>query len=251
MDIASAMNYMYLNEVDINPGGDSPEYAWVGPGISNFSPDKSETVEKEYLYDKLGDADTQVTGLEKDINVEGKRRLNDPFQNWAADREDATGDELCTTLRRTFPDGKVVECPVTIHEIKADQDGAPNEKAKFSCKISFNGSPETVVEPVGIAFPEKITATAVTVTVGETSDISATVTPEDANPRCVFATANHKVAAVTPDGTVTGVAAGETYVTARCLSKPSVMTRVKVTVSAASQAAMAKAAAKTASTDSK
>lgn len=235
MDIGSSMNYQYLNEIDTNPEGDSPEYAWVGPGISSFSPDKSETVEEEYLYDKFGEADTQVTGLQQSINVEGKRRLDDPFQNWAADREDATGDELCTTLRRTYPDGKVVERPVTVHEIKAGQDGAPNEKAKFSCKLSFNGPGEVVTEAVGTAYPEKVTATDVTVAVGETSVISATVTPEDANPRCVFATGNHKVATVTPDGTVTGVAAGETYVTARCVSKPSVMARVKVTVSAAAR----------------
>ncbi len=237
MDIGSSMNYQYLNEVDINPEGDSPEYAWVGPGISSFTRDKSETVEEEYFYDKFGEADTQVTGMQQSITVEGKRRMDDPFQNWAADHDETTGDGLCTTLRRTFPDGKVIERPVTVHEIKADQDGAANEKAKFSCKISFNGPGEVVAEAVGTAYPEKVTAAAVAVTVGETSSISAIVTPEDANPRCVFATGNHKVATVTPDGTVTGVAAGETYVTAKCVSKPSIMARVKVTVSAAARQA--------------
>ncbi len=232
MDIGFAMNYQYLNEIDMNPGGDEPEWGWFGPGINTFTKDKSETTEEEYFYSNFGEADTQVSGMSQSISVEGKRRLDDPCQNFVASLDEQTGDALITTLRRTFPDGKVIERDVTIHEIKADQDGAPNEKAKFACKLSFNGPSRVVTEPVGIAYPEEVAAEAVNVAVGETSTIITTVTPADANPRCVFATGNHKVATVTPDGLVKGVSAGKTRITIKCVSKPSVAKQVDVTVTA-------------------
>ena len=58
------------------------------------------------------------------------------------------------------------------------------------------------------------------------------MTPEDANPKCFFASGNTAVATVDSDGNVTGVSQGETTVTVRAASKPSVMKSVNVTVSA-------------------
>lgn len=235
MDIGYAMNYQYLNEIDMNPGGDSQSWGWFGPGISSITKDKSETTEEEYFYDGFGQAENAVSGLSQSLTVEGKRRMDDPCQNWVASHEDDTGDDLLTTLRQTDPTGKVIERDVTVHEIKAGQDGAANEKAKFSCKISFNGQPRLVQESVGSALPETVTAESVTVAVGENATITPTVTPTDANDRCVFASGNHKIASVTPDGVVTGIKAGKTRITIKCVSKPSVAKQVDVTVTAATQ----------------
>lgn len=242
MDIGYAMNYQYLNEINMTPSEPEPTWGWFGQGISSITKDKSETTTEEYYYDGFGHAETSVEGMSQSLTVEGKRRLDDETQNWVASLAEETGDLLNTQLRQTDPTGKVIERDVTIHEIKAGQDGAANEKAKFSCKISFDGPPRIVQEPVGSAYPEKVEAKDVTLNAGETAQIAATVTPEDANPRCVYATGNHKVATVSLDGTIKGVAPGTTMITIKAIARPSIVTRIKVTVANAAQAASAKAA---------
>ena len=69
-------------------------------------------------------------------------------------------------------------------------------------------------------------------TVDATEKIVASVTPTDANPKCFYASGNTDIATVDSDGNVKGVAQGETTVTVRAASKPSVMKSVKVTVGA-------------------
>ncbi|MDU1389495.1 MAG: Ig-like domain-containing protein, partial [Eggerthella sp.] len=63
-----------------------------------------------------------------------------------------------------------------------------------------------------------------------TKKIEASVTPEEANPKCFYASGNTDIATVDSDGNVKGIAEGETTVTVRAASKPSVMKSVKVTV---------------------
>ncbi len=233
-DIGYAMNYQYINEIDMAPGAAEPTWGWFGQGISSITQDKSETTTEEYYYDGFGQAETSVDGLSKSVTIEGKRRLDDVCQNWVASLEDEVGDALNTTYRQTDPTGKVIERDVTIHEIKAGQDGAANEKAKFSCKLSFNGQPRVVEDGRGTSMPESLTVPPeVSVTVGSTAPIKATVAPETASSRCAFATGNHMVATVSPDGTITGVGVGETRITVKCTSKPSVAKQVKVVVAAA------------------
>lgn len=243
MDIGYAMNYQYLNEIDTTPDEGEPTWGWFGQGISSITPDKSETTTEEYYYDGFGHAETSVEGLNQSLTIEGKRRLDDATQNWVASLSEEIGDMLCTTLRQTDPTGKVIERDVTIHEIKAGQDGAANEKAKFSCKLSFDGPPRIVQEPIGSAYPATVTAEDVVVNVGETATLAPTVTPDDANPRCVFAVGNHKVATVSLDGVVTGIAPGTTKVTIKCIARPSVVMQVKVTVQNPTKSAPAKAQA--------
>lgn len=233
MEIGYAMNYQYMNLINMTPGAEEPTWGWFGQGISSISPDKSETTTEEYYYDGFGQAETSVDGLSKSVTIEGKRRLDDECQNWVAGLEDEVGDALNTQYRQVDPTGKVIERDVTIHEIKAGQDGASNEKAKFSCKLSFNGQPRIIEDAHGTSLPETLTVpSSVTVTVGDTSKIETTVTPTTASPACAFATGNHKVATVAADGTVTGVAAGKTLVTVKCVSKPSVAKQVAVIVAA-------------------
>lgn len=251
-EIGYAMNYQYLNEVNMTPEADEPTWGWFGQGINSITPDKSETTTEEYYYDGFGQAETSVDGLSQSITVEGKRRLDDECQNWVASLADEVGDALNTVYRQTDPTGKVIERDVTIHEIKAGQDGAANEKAKFVCKLSFNGLPRVIKDGNGTTLPETLTVPeTVSVAVGATSPIEATVAPDTASSRCVYATGNHKVATVSTAGVVTGVSAGKTRITVKCVSKPSVAKQVEVTVtepvsevSAQAARSTAKAAAK-------
>lgn len=62
--------------------------------------------------------------------------------------------------------------------------------------------------------------------------IKASVLPEGASKRLLFAIEDTSIARVSMDGVVTGLKAGETRLAVKCASKPSVSTVVKVTVSA-------------------
>lgn len=234
MDIGTAKNYQYINEINTTPNGDAATWEWFGPGIKNITSETNETASEDYFFDGGGDAETSVDGKSRSYTVTGVRRIGDPAQDYVASLDDETGDALMTQYRVTDPTGKVIERDVTVHEIKAnDATGDANSRTDFSCKLSCAGKPRIVRESDGRALPDKITAEAVSVEVGATGKVSASVDPPDASQRVLCAVENPKVAEVTPDGTVTGLAAGETTVTVRAASKPSVMKQVKLTVTEA------------------
>lgn len=234
MDIGSAKNYQYINEINTTPNGDAPTWAWFGPGIKNISSETNETTSEDYFFDGGGDAETSVDGKARSYTVTGVRRIGDPAQEYVASLDEETGDALLTQYRVTDPTGKVIERDVTVHEIKAnDPTGDANARTDFSCKLSCAGKPRIIKESDGRALPEAVAAQAVSVEVGATATVGATVTPSDASQRILCAVENPKFAEVTPDGTVTGLAAGETTITVRAASKPSVMKQVKLTVTEA------------------
>jgi uncharacterized protein YjdB len=83
------------------------------------------------------------------------------------------------------------------------------------------------------ALPEGITASKVSVAMGKTSEVGASVTPASANQKCHYAVADTAIATVDPDGVVTGVKAGTTQLTVKAASKPSIMATVEVAVTTA------------------
>lgn len=240
MDIGYAMNYQHVCEIDATPQDGAPTWAWFGPGIKSISADKSETTSEEYFFDGGGQAETSVDAIARAYNVSGYRRPGDPAQDFVAGLDEETGDALLTKIRMTGPTGEMVERDVTVHEIKAsDPTGDANVKTEFSCKLSCKGSPRLVEESAGTDLPDSVTAQAVTVAVGGTSAIGASVSPATASQRVLCAVLDPKVAEVTTDGLVTGLKAGKTTVTVKAAAKPSVMAQVEVTVTAGAQAAKA------------
>lgn len=237
MDIGYAMNYQHVTEIDTTPRDGAPTWAWLGPGIKSITSDKSETTSEEYFFDGGGQAETSVDAVSKSYVVSGYRRPGDPAQDYVASLDEETGDALLTRMRVTGPTGQVIERDVTVHEIKSnDPTGDANNKTEFSCKLSGKGSPR-IVPGEATELPEAVSAQAVTVAVGATSDIGATVSPSTSSQRVLCAVADPLVAEVTPDGRVTGLKVGKTSVTVKAAAKPSVMAQVEVTVTAgASQA---------------
>lgn len=112
------------------------------------------------------------------------------------------------------------------------QQGAASDPGAFSCTISGAGAMRYI--PANkLKQPTGVTCTAPTgPAVGKSMKLAPTVTPDEANAKCFFASGNTDVATVDSDGNVTGVAAGEAVITVRCASKPSICTQVKVTVAA-------------------
>lgn len=235
MDIGFALNYQHVVEVDVTPNGDKRTWAWVGPGISDISKDNDESTSEDAYYNNGGNAKTDVTGVAKKYSVEGHRLIGDPFQDYVASIEDGIGSERETSYRITDPTGKCIEAPCTVLDIAAEgPNGAANEKTSFSCTLARSGTPVVVTDAAGTLLPESVTVTQeVTVAANKSAAaIKASVLPEGASKRLLFAIEDTSIARVSMDGVVTGLKAGETRLAVKCASKPSVSTVVKVTVSA-------------------
>lgn len=235
MDIGFALNYQHVVEVDVTPNGDKRTWAWVGPGISDIGKDNDESTSEDAYYNNGGNAKTDVTGVAKKYSVEGHRLIGDPFQDYVASIEDGIGSERETSYRITDPTGKCVEAPCTVLDIAAEgPNGAANEKTSFSCTLARSGTPVVVTDAAGTLLPESVTVTQeVTVAASvPAAAIKASVLPEGASKRLLFAIEDTSIARVSMDGVVTGLKAGETRLAVKCASKPSVSTVVKVTVSA-------------------
>lgn len=233
MDIGFALNYQYIVEVNVTPGGDTRTWAWVGPGISNISKDNSETTSEDAYFNNGGNTKTDVTGIAKKYSVEGHRRFGDPFQDFVASIEDGVGAVRDTQYRITDPTGCCIEAPCTILDIKAEgPNGAANEKVAFSCSIARSDSPTVVSDGTGTSLPESVNASAVSVITNKTADAKPNVLPTSASPRCVYAIEDDSIATVDANGTVKGIKAGTTRLAVKCAAKPSVSTIVDVTVTA-------------------
>ena len=46
VDIGFALNYQYANLLNITPEEDEPTWAYMGPGIEDISPDRSEKTDE-------------------------------------------------------------------------------------------------------------------------------------------------------------------------------------------------------------
>lgn len=229
MDIAFALNYTNLFMIDITPNGESRTWARIGAGINSFEPSTNETVSDDAYYDGEGLTFSDVTGGQVVHSFSGHRLYGDAAQDYIASLETSYGEQRKTTYKRVAPDGSVLEGSCTIANIVTGG-GDPNAKGTFSFELRLNGRP-TFTEGNKDEFPESITAQAVTVTSGSTSQATATVTPETANPAVVYVIEDESKATVDASGVVTGVAAGSTNLLIKSAVLPSVSTTVQVTVS--------------------
>lgn len=110
-----------------------------------------------------------------------------------------------------------------------DEEGGAYYNVDYELKITVNPAP---VLPIGLA----LDPTSLSVKVGETGTIAATVTPEDADDKSVtWESSDTAIATVDNTGKVTGVAEGEATITAKCKAKNSVTATCAVTVTAADQ----------------
>lgn len=225
-DIGFELNYMHTFEIKDADG----QWLRIGAGISNADPEGNEEIAQDAYYDGGGVPTSEVTGGQLVYSFEGSRRVGDPAQDYIASLLLSYGESRKSEFRWTLPDGGVLQDDCTIANIKP-QGGDANAKSDFSFEIHLNGTP-TYTPGNKTQLPESITASAVTVDVGETAAISATVTPTDASGKCYYAIGDEAIATVDVDGNVKGVAVGETAVTIRSAVRPEVSKQVTVTVSA-------------------
>ena len=234
-DIGFAMNYTNLYEIDTTPYGDSRTWVRVGAGINSVSWEGNEEVAQDPYYDGDGLSSSDVTGGQIVGSFEGHRVYGDAAQDYIAGLTLKYGEDRKTNFRWTQPNGDQLEGIVTIANI-APQSGDPNAKSDFGFEIHYNGMPKFTSGNAS-EMPNSISASKPTLSVsaGSSDVITVTVEPESASGSVVFAVEDESIATVGSDGTVVGVANGETEVSIKSCVRPSVVTSVKVTVSGAAQ----------------
>ena len=228
MDIGFASNYTNLHLIDTTPNGDERTWAYIGPGITSIETDNEDTTDDTAYYDGGGAASEDVTGVSLGYKIEGDRKFGDPAQDFIAGLVYETGEGRKTNYKRIAPDGRTVEGRVTVKDIVAEG-GEANDKNNFEATVKFDGLP-TVGEPTKTELPESVTLSAISVAAGNTTQASPTVTPATASAVCVYAVEDDSIATVDAMGNVTGVRAGTTKITAKCIAKPSVNVTANVTV---------------------
>lgn len=230
-DLAFAPNYTNALEIDITPDAAEPTYALLSRGITSIAPTPNESTEDKDYYDGYGVPTTNVVSTQIQYEVEGDRCYGDPAQDFISSRALLTGDGRRTRFRHTHPNGDCLEGWCTLLNVAPGSgQGEASALGAFTCTIATAGSP-IFVAANKLALPESVTAQDVTVAVGQSSAVAATVTPTDASPKCFYGVEDRGIATVDADGNVTGVSEGETSLTVRCAAKPSVLKTVKVTVS--------------------
>ena len=223
VDIGFALNYQYANLLNITPEEDEPTWAYMGPGIEDISPDRSEKTDETEDYSTGGNTVTTVTGVTKTTSVTGKRRIGDPLQDYLASLEECFGDERETQYRCVSPTGEIIEEEVTLKDINmSGPNGAASDKQAISFGMARNDTPTLIQPAKGHHLPATIAVEDVTVSVGKTEQVTPTVEPATSSDWCLYAIENPDIAKVTADGIVEGIAAGKTRLSVKCAAKPSI-----------------------------
>lgn len=130
-----------LLEIDITPEEEEPTYARLARGISSFEPDPNEEIAQDNYLDGDGFGETDVTGAQLIVSVDGHRLYGDSAQDFIYGLQMELGPKRRTSFRLTMPDGAIFEGPCTIVNI-AGPGGSAGEKGAISFEIHFSGKPE-------------------------------------------------------------------------------------------------------------
>ena len=231
-----APNYCHVIELDIAQSATEHDWRYALRGITSAEPSSDETTNDDTYYHNLGMTETDVEQVKASVALSGHRMYGDPAQDFVQSLALKTGKDRQTWFRWTMPDGEHLEGTCTLTDIVLGSGmGDANAKGDFSYTISIN---EVSVHDMGdkVSVPVSVDADDVSVQVGATAGVSASVTPPTANQKCHYAIEDSSVATVDADGIVTGVAVGETRLSVKAASKPSVVKVVDVKVTAATGA---------------
>ena len=131
----------HLFEININPGGTTPEWARLAKGFNSFEPSTNEETDQTNYLDGEGFGTTTVMGAQLTLTFTGHRYYGDPAQDWIFSRRMTIGTDRETEFRWTQPNGDVIEGPCTLAEITGPS-GEANAKGEISVAIHLNGKPE-------------------------------------------------------------------------------------------------------------
>jgi len=130
----------HLFEININPGGATPEWARLAKGFNSFEPSTNEEIDQTNYLDGEGFGTTTVMGAQLTLTFSGHRYYGDPAQDFIFSKAMEIGNERETEFRWTLPTGEVFEGPCTLAEISGPS-GDANAKGEITVAIHFNGKP--------------------------------------------------------------------------------------------------------------
>lgn len=149
MDAAFLLQYNHVFEINSTPtaGVGAETYLRIAAGISNVTPSNNEEIDQTAYYDGGGNSESDVIGLQKTITFSGHRKYGDPAQDYIMGLASTLGPDRKTTFKWTFPDGMILEGPVTVANI-TEPGGEANNKGEIEFEIHFAGAPTVTPAPV-------------------------------------------------------------------------------------------------------
>lgn len=134
-------------DIDITPGGPSPTFAPVGEGIENLAKALNEVVQEYQFFKDKGYARSFVTGMSISVDLQGRRIVGDPVQDYICSSGVQYGlmaaRQSTARLSQLNADGTIeqITCPVTFTAI-TDNSGATTDGSAFNVTIHFDGEPQ-------------------------------------------------------------------------------------------------------------
>lgn len=114
-------------------------WAWLAGGINNVTPSTNETSSNDAYYDGGGFTETDVTGKQAQLAIQGNRKLGDPAQDYVGGKYWKFGNAVKTRVI-WICNGIPVIAKCTLTNV-VPTGGAANAKQNFSFTIAFNGRP--------------------------------------------------------------------------------------------------------------
>ncbi|ATE84841.1 Ig-like virion protein [Oenococcus phage vB_OeS_unk162] len=242
-------------------GDDNTKLYKAAGGIATATAANTDTNTTYSYMDEGGGAESDLTQKEMAFTLAGNRKAGDPFQEWVRSKL-ATMDNDCYFIQ-IEPDGSQIEGTAKISAI-THGGGDANARQTFSVTLTWDNIPadfnpdgsqqnisqvgtvdETDVASVlqssftrgnAIVAVTGITVapSTVSVKVGATSSLTATLAPATAtNKDVIWVSSNTAVATVSNAGVVTGVATGTATITAAAVGDSTKTATSVVTVTAA------------------
>lgn len=138
----------YLNKFEI--GENEESLLVIAGGIQNHDPSIEEDSEDVGYYDLNGGNETVTNSLTTTYAFSGHRKYANEAQEFVRDKLFKLMERNCY-FRVTEPDGRIIEGPATLKEIKPSG-GDANNRSDFEFSVTFVGIP-TDKKP-GVTPPE-------------------------------------------------------------------------------------------------
>src|SRR5690625_1053668 len=122
-------------------GEEEVEYLRLAKWISTVEDDSDEEIEEEGYYDGDGTPESDVIFVKKNYAFEGLFDDSDEAMVFVSYREFDTGDGRKIMLKQERTDGRTLEGPATLTDVKVTG-GEATEYAAFECAISWDQKPK-------------------------------------------------------------------------------------------------------------
>lgn len=139
----NALTEYYVGE--LGDGGLEVDYLRLAKWISTVEDDTDEEIEEEGYYDGDGTPEEDVVYVKKKYTFEGMYDEADPAMQFVSEKELETGEGRKVMFKQVRTDGRTLEGPATLTEVKVTG-GEATEYAAFECSISWDKKPEITPE---------------------------------------------------------------------------------------------------------